>query len=73
MELAQEKDFSGTLTRKDFAKNLKPLPTSPESREGRKSPLSMGDIKLRHCKLGEHCWVAAVSRPDIRACLARIA
>ena len=30
-------------------------------------------IKLRQCKLGELRWVAAVSRPDICARLARIA
>ena len=30
-------------------------------------------VKLRQCKLGELCWVAAVSRPDICARLARIA
>ena len=29
-ELAQEQDFSATLTQADFAKNMKLLPTSPE-------------------------------------------
>ena len=33
----------------------------------------MDYIKLRQCKLGESCWVAAVPRPDICARLARIA
>ena len=34
---------------------------------------SMEYIKLRQCKLGELCWVATVSRPNIRASLARVA
>ena len=34
---------------------------------------SMEYIKLRRCKLGELCWVATVSRPNIRASLARVA
>ena len=73
VELAQEKDFSVTLTQADFTKNLKLLPTSPASRAGRKEPLSMDYIKLRQCKLGELFWVAAVSPPDICAREARIA
>ena len=33
----------------------------------------MDYINLRQCNLGEVCWVASVSRPDICARLARIA
>ena len=73
MELALENDYSVTLTQEDFPGNLKPLSTSPELRAGSKDPLSSDEIRLRQCKLGELCWVAAVSRPDIRVRLAKIA
>ena len=42
-------------------------------RAGRMDPLSKDEIELRQCTLGELCCVAAVSRPDICARLARIA
>ena len=73
MEMARAEDFSATLTQEDFAKNLKPPPTSLELRAGRKEPLSLDEAELRQCKLGELCSVAATSRPDICARLARIA
>ena len=73
MGLAQEKDFSMTLTQADFAKNLKLLPTSPELWARRREPLSTLYVKLRTCKLGELGWVATASQPDICARLARIA
>ena len=53
--------------------NLKLLPASPALSAGRRDPLSRDYAKLRQCKLGEWCWVAAVSRPGICARLARIA
>ena len=71
--LAQEKDFSVTLTQEDFTKNLKSLPTSPKLRGGREDPLPLDDTKMRQCKLGELRGVAVVSRPDICARLARTA
>ena len=52
---------------------MKPLPTSSELWAGRKHPLSTDETKLRQCKLGELCWVARVSRPDICSRLARVA
>ena len=52
---------------------MTPFPTSRRSRAARQEPLSLGDIKLRCCALGELCWLATVSRPDICARLARIA
>ena len=72
-ESAHEKDLPVTLTQEDLAKNLKLLPTSPALWAGRTAPFSMDYIELRQCKLGEVCWVTAVSRPDICARLARIA
>ena len=53
MEPAQEKDFSVTLTRADFAKNLKLLPTSPPLWAGRGDPLSIDYIKLGQRKSGD--------------------
>ena len=73
MEFAQVMDFSVALTQEDFARNLKLSPTSPALWAGRKDPLSMDYITLRQCELGELCWTAAVSRPEKRARLARIA
>ena len=72
-ELAQEKDFSVTPSQADFSGNAKLLHTPPSLWAGRKELLSMDYIKLRQRKLGELRWVAAVSRPDICARLARIA
>ena len=73
IELNQEANFSATLTQEGFAKNPHPLGTSPELRAARQKLLSPEDVKLRQCKLGELCWLATVSRPDICATLARIA
>ena len=73
MEVAQGKDFSATWTQADFAKNMNLFPTSPGLWAGRMAPLSMDYIKLRQRKLGDLCWVTAVSRPGICARLARIA
>ena len=72
MVLAQEKDFSATLTQEDFTTNLKLLPTSPAFWAGRKNPPRMDYAKLRRCKLGDLRWVATEARPDICACLVRI-
>ena len=69
----EEKDFAATLTQEDFTNNLKTLPTSPELWAGRKEPLPLDETDLRRRKMGEPCWVATVSRPDVRARLARIA
>ena len=73
VELNQEANFSVTLTQEEFAKNLQPVGTSPELWAARQKLLSPEDVKLRQCKLGELCWLATVSRPDICARLARIA
>ena len=73
VELAQDASFSVTLTQGGSAKNLQPMGTSPQLWAERQKLLSPEDVKLRQCKLGELCWLAAVSRPDICARLARIA
>ena len=73
MDLAQGSDFSVTPKQGEFTKNLQPLPATPKLRAVRRQSLSVGDSKLRACKLGELCWVGTASRPDICARLARSA
>ena len=53
VELANGEDLSATLAQEDSAKKLELLPTAPERWAGRKNPLSMDDVKVRRCKLGE--------------------
>ena len=53
MELVLESDFPATLAQDEFARNLKPLPTSPQLWAARQKTLSIEDIKLRQSKLGE--------------------
>ena len=48
-EIGPEKDFSATLTLEDLTVNPKPIPTSPELRDGREEPLSLDETKLRQC------------------------
>ena len=62
-----------TLTHEHFTKNLTRLPTSPELWADRKNSLPMDATELLQRKLGELCWVAAVSRLDICARSSRIA
>ena len=73
MGLAQDGNFSATITQGELAKNLQTLLTSPQLRAARQKLLSPEDAKLRQCKLGELSCLSAVARPDICAKLARIA
>ena len=72
MELPQENDSSVTFNQEEFTKDLKPIPTSPGLWASSQRPLSSEEIKLRECKLGELCWLATASRPNISTRLARI-
>ena len=73
LELPQEADFSIELTQAEFATQLQPLETCPALWKARQRPLP-DDEKLKcQCKLGELCWLATVSRPDICARLAQLA
>ena len=72
-ELVQESDFSATLAQDGSATNLQPLPPSPQLWAARQKMLPSEDIKLCRCKRAQLCRLAAVSRPDICARLARIA
>ena len=71
--LPRGSDFSVGLTQSAFAEGLLPMGTSPTLRANRQKLLGVEDKLLRQCKLGELCWLATVSRPDICARLARIA
>ena len=73
MELFQGSDFSVRLTQPAFTEGHMPLDTSPTLWANRQRPLGDEDKLLRQCKLGKLCWLAAASRPDIRARLAHIA
>ena len=73
MDFLQIHDFSATATQREFARDLQPLPNAPKLWSSRRLWLSLEDTELRQCKLGELCWLATVSRPDICARLARIA
>ena len=73
MELAQRQDFSVTLTQADFTRQLQPLETSTALGTRRQRPLTDDERLLCQCKMGELCWLATVSRPDICASLAQLA
>ena len=71
-QLSQVGDFSATLTQEYFTTALKFLPTSPKRRAGRKDPSSIDETEMRQYASGDLRWVAAVSRQDICARLAKI-
>ena len=73
MELAQLPDFSVALTQEEFTCRLQPLETSTALWKRRQGPLSDEEKLLCQCKMGELCWLATVSRPDICARLAQLA
>ena len=49
-----------------------PMDTSPTLWANRQRPLGDEEKLLRQCKLGELCWLAAASRPDVCARLAHV-
>ena len=57
----------------EFTRQLKLLDTSPALWKRRGRPLPDEEKLLCQCKMGELCWLAAVSRPDICARLAQLA
>ena len=71
MELGQADDFSATLTREDFTKNLAFLPTAPTLRTGYNDPLAMEETIACQRKLGGLRWAATVPRKYICARLAK--
>ena len=73
MELAQKSDFAVELTQAEFTRQLKFMDTSPALRKRRQNSLSDEEKLLCQGKMGELCWLATVSRPDICARLAQLA
>ena len=70
----RRKRTSRSRSRKaEFAKQLLPLAPSPALWTVRQKPLSGEEKLLCQCKMGELCWLATVSRPDICARLAQLA
>ena len=69
----QQLDFSVALTQADVTRQLQPLETSADLWKRRQYPLSDEEKLLCQCKMGELCWLATVSRPDICARLAQLA
>ena len=65
-EAPQDKDLSATTTKGKGS-------TAPELWASTQRPLNMEEVRMHPCKLGELCWLAMVSRPEICARLARLA
>lgn len=73
VEVSQEDDFTVKLPQEEFAKNLKPLISSPTLWVSRWWIASPAVIKLRDGKMGELLSLATVSTPDFWAGAERIA
>ena len=71
MDIVQKLDGSVEITQKNFTDILSPIPTSPSLWKVRNRPLDDEELQVCQSKLGELCWLATVSRPDICARLAR--
>ena len=67
MELAQGHALAVAHTPSDFARNLRPIPTTPKLRAARQKLLAPEDVHMCQCRLVELRWLATASRPDIRA------
>ena len=72
MELVQQLDFSATLTQAEFTRQLQFLDTSPALWKRRQHSLSDEEKLQCQCKMGELCWLATASGPDICARLAQL-
>ena len=71
MEVLRGEDGSVEITQKTFTDLLCPIATSPSLRRVRNRALTDEELQTCQSKLGEPCWLATVSRPDICARLAR--
>ena len=65
VDARQEDDFSVKSTQGEPAKSSEPIPTSAAIGASIRYPLSSDEIKLPLCLLGQLCWPATVSRPDM--------
>ena len=73
MELFQANDFSARLTWVDLSSKSEPLETPPALLAARQQLLSVEDVLRCQRELGKLRRLAAASRPDISAPLARLA
>ena len=71
MDIIQKSDGSVEVTQKNFADMLCMIATTPSLWKERNRPLDGEELQVCQSKLGELCWLATVSRPDICARLAR--
>ena len=71
MDIVQKLDGSVEVSQKNFTDLLSPIETSPSLWKDRNRPLDDEELQVCQSKLGELCWLATVSRPDICARLAR--
>ena len=71
MEVPQKKDGSAEIPQKTFSDVICPISTSASLWRDRNRPLNDEELQTCQSKLGEHRWLATVSRPDICARLAR--
>ena len=71
MDVPQEDDGSVANPQTTYADLLRPIAASPSLWKDRNSPLSDEELQICQGKLGEPCWLATASRPDICARLAR--
>ena len=73
MELVQSENGDVELTQGSFTEAMQPIDTSPMLWKERVRLLPGEGSKLCQGKIGELCWLEAVSRPDIGARFARFA
>lgn len=73
MEVRQAMNFSFADTQKKFTEGLQLAPTPQELWASRLRHLSVEETRQRRRKLGELPWLAALSRPDVRARIAQLA
>ena len=72
MQVPKANDSPVQLTQKNFTAALNPIPAYPELRALGQRPLLLGEIRMQRRKLGDRYWLAAASRPEIRARMAQV-
>ena len=73
MAVSPANDYSARLTQADFSSKLVPLGTARALWAARRQLLSPEAVLRCRRKLGELCWLATTSRPDICARLTKLA
>ena len=70
INVLQKDDGSVEVTQKALTDLLRPIDTSLSRWKDRNRPLSEEELQICQRKLGELCWLATASRPDICDCWA---